>query len=432
MQHFNTQLIHTLIETRIIAERYPEVLAVADPIESHINQCFDHLVVCIDHRRIELLTEYREKKEKRRAKETARLRTRQQLDATLAQIQNEMNENSLQSVRERMVGEIEERMQKLETTVRDLELSFEFETRKMEDNISRLGQLVERVVVPNPDYANLKQPRISICKRGYVPGKLNWPRSIAYDTSTQLVYVVDYNNKYLLSGRICAFCEKGEYINTFAETHLKSPIGIGISSREVFVSDEYLHTIFHFELPNFLLVAKVGMKGTGKHEFSSPRQLAVDTNEDVYVADEGNNRVVVMNSKLNYKQSIQHSTMTLPRDVKLLEDKVFVLSWKDNPCLHEFSKAGNKLRSFISHGMEYNEQVRQGYYFCFDNQNNILISDRSAGCIKVFSQEGTLLHIVGVTKEEEKRVKPVGILITPNDKIICASSSTIFRLHIFY
>ena len=97
-----------------MAERYPEELAVADQIESRINQCCDHLVVCINRRRIELLTEYREKKEQRRAEETARLRKRQQLATTQTQVQEEMNENVLHSMRERMVGEIEERMRELD------------------------------------------------------------------------------------------------------------------------------------------------------------------------------------------------------------------------------------------------------------------------------------------------------------------------------
>ena len=253
-----------------------------------------------------------------------------------------------------------------------MELWFECESREVEESISRLGQLIEKEVVQIPDYANLKQSRISVCTEGNAPGNQSWPKSIAYDINTQLVYVAD-RNFINNSGRIYVFSGKGEYMNTFAEKDLKSPVGIGISGREVFVSDQYLHTIFHFDLPNFRLVAKVGKEGC-KKEFSSPQQLTVDTNGDFYVADEGNNRIVVMDSKLKYKQSIQHSTMTVPRDVKLLEDKVFVLTWKDNPCLHVFSKASNKLRSFISHGMEYNEQVRQGSYFCFDEQNNIQIS----------------------------------------------------------
>ena len=121
-----------------MAERYPEELVVADSIESRINQCCDHLVVCINRRRIELLTEYRENKEQRRSEETARLRTRTQLATTRTQVQEEMNENVLHSMRERMVGEIEERMRELETSVRDVELSFECETREVEESISRL------------------------------------------------------------------------------------------------------------------------------------------------------------------------------------------------------------------------------------------------------------------------------------------------------
>ena len=89
-----------------------------------------------------------------------------------------------------------------------------------------------------------------------------------------------------------------------------------------------------------------------------------------------------MTHKLEYKQIIKHASMTVPYDVKLLDNKVFVLSYRDNPCLHMFSQSGEKLRSFITRGKQGNEQVKLGYYFCFDKQQNILISDLSDNSLK--------------------------------------------------
>ena len=108
--------------------------------------------------------------------------------------------------------------------------------------------------------------------------------------------------------------------------------------------------------------------------------------------------------------------MTKPCDVKPPDSKVFVLSYKDNPCLHIFSQSGEKLRSFITCGRQGNEQVKLGFYFCFDKQQNIQVSDLSDNSIQVFSQ--VLLHTLEYTEREEKRIRPSGIVVTNNNKII--------------
>ena len=134
-----------------------------------------------------------------------------------------------------------------------------------------------------------------------------------------------------------------------------------------------------------------------------------------------------MTQNLEFQKTIKHTSMTLPYDVNLLDNKVFVLSCRDNPCLHVLSQSGEKIRSFITRGKQGNEQVKIGFYFCFDKQQNIWV-DYS---IKVFSQEGALLHTLGHTQEEEIKIKPMGIVVTNDNKIICASDNIMFGLHIF-
>ena len=412
-----------------MAERYPEVPLPIDPIEGRINEKFNQLIVCLNRRREQLIAEHRERQEEKRAETISRIQTLQQLTDTRTHLQTEMKENVLHSMRDRMLEEIETKMQQLEVVERELELTFECDTRQMEETISVLGQMVEREIVPIPNYPALLEPRISVGKEGAGQGELGQPNGIVFDEKTQLVYIADGNS--YLKKCISVFSVTGEYINTFCEGLVKYPIGIAINGNEVYVSDTSLHSILHFKLPGFQLITKVGKKGTGKGEFSSPQQLTV-ANGSVFVADRGNNRVVVMTCKLKYQKSIEHASMEVPCDVKLLDNKVFVLSWSDNPCLHVFSQSGEKLRSFITCGKQGNEQVKQGYFFCFDKQQNILISDFSDNSIKVFSQEGALLHTLGHTQEEEKIIKPMGIVVTNDNKIICASSHTMYGLHIFF
>ena len=412
-----------------MAERYPEVPLPMDPIEARINEKFNQLIDCLNNRRVHLIAKHRERQEEKRAETTSRIQTLQQLTDSKTYLQTEMKENVLHSMREKMVEDIEIKIRQLEVVEGEVELMFECDTRQLEETITVLGQLVEREILPIPNYPALLEPRISVGKQGTGQGELYYPQGIAFDERNQLIYVV---NRYQFSniGTIIVFSVTGEYINTFYEGQFETPVGIAINGDEVYVSDVNLNSIFHFKFPGFELITKVGKKGTGKGEFSSPRQLTVAPNGSVFVADTNNNRIVVMTQKLKFLKTIEHTSMTLPCDVKLLDNKVFVLSYRDNPCLHVFSQSGEKLRSFITRGAQRNKQIKQGYSFCLDKQQNILISDYEDNSIKVFSQEGALLHTLGCTQEEEKKIKPTGIVVT-NDKIICASSNTMFCLHIF-
>ena len=209
-------------------------------------------------------------------------------------------------------------------------------------------------------------------------------------------------------------------------------MGVAISEENIYVSDHLQCTIFHYKLPDYRLMSRVGKKGFRADEFFFPEQISISSNGDVYVADRDNNKVVVMDCELRFKLFIQHSTMTEPRDVKTLNDEVYVLSLQDNPCLHVFHKSGRKLRSFITHGKGSDFQVERGYCFCLDKQNNILIGDYTAKRIKVFSPAGILLHTLGGSQDKDKEIQPLGILVTPNNKIVCSSSDTKYRLHVFY
>ena len=415
-----------------MAERYPEVplpLPV-DPIEARINEKFNQLIDCLNRRRVQLIAEHRERQAEKRAETAGRIQTLRQLTDTKTLLQAQMKENVLHSMRDRIVEDIETKMRQLEVVEREVELTFECDTRQLEETISVLGQLVEREILPIPNYPALLEPQISVGKEGTGQGELYCPNGIAFDERTQLIYVA--NGSLFFNGSIIVFSVTGEYINTFCKGQLEDPMGIAVNGDEVYVSDSYLHSILHFKLPGFRLITKVGNQGTGKGEFSSPHNLTVAPNRSVFVADTHNNRIVVMTRKLEFQQTIKHASMTRPCDVKLLDNKVFVLSCRDNPCLHVFSQSGEKLRSFITCDKQGNKQVKRGYSFCFDKLQNILISDFVDISIKVFSQEGALLHTLGYTQEEEKEIDPRGIVVTNDNKIICSSYGTMFGLHIFY
>ena len=87
---------------------------------------------------------------------------------------------------------------------------------------------------------------------------------------------------------------------------------------------------------------------------------------------------------------------------------MYVLSKQDSPCLHVFSQTGEKISSLITRDLEGDAQMKLCFSFCFDKKQNILMSDYKDGNIKVFSQEGALLHTLEDTQDEEKTIYLMG------------------------
>ena len=137
-----------------------------------------------------------------------------------------------------------------------------------------------------------------------------------------------------------------------------------------------------------------------------------------------------MDTDLKHKRYIKHQTMICPADIKVNNNKLYVLRTQDSPCLHVLSLTGEKISSLITCDLEGNAQVRKCYSFCFDKKPNILISDFKAKNIKVFSREA-LLHTLGDTRDRDNTIEPEGIILTDNNTIICTSFNTNFGLQIF-
>ena len=196
------------------------------------------------------------------------------------------------------------------------------------------------------------------------------------------------------------------------------------------MTDTELHAIFQFKMePQFSLVTKRGNKGSQIGEFNFPRNLTVSTNGDVYVADSNNNRVQILNSSLQHLRSLTEQRIQHPRDIKLTADEVYVLCI-DNPCLHVFSHAGERLRSLISGGDQM--QVTDPRYFCLVAAENIIISDQSANRIKIFSKEGNLINTLGEEGHQPGMLyHPRGLAITKELSLVVVSSNQNFTLQIF-
>ena len=409
-----------------MAKQIPELIPVpiVDPVATQINHSIDRLILSLDQRRHQLLTDLRDRREEISANRVARQQMDQQITETRALLEGQMTHNLLHSFHAKIVTDLEAKMSEMQVAAPPQVVSYQCDTRDLEERISRLGEIVQLETPPIPpmpaipNYAAFQQPIVAV-------GKINGPRGVSIDTESGHIYVANVYNK-----RIQIFSETGDYINQFGHRHLKEPWGILIHHDHIYVTDTNQHAIFLFKLPDLTMVKRVGKRGSGNEEFYYPKQLAISPNQHLYVADEYNNRIKILSEDLTFQDSIRHQTLTTPVDVKFTNNELFVLSREDNPCIHVFTLSGEKSRSLVTRG-GIGMQVSRSLFFCLDELNNIVISDCYAHDIKVFSPAGDLLDKIGQKGQAGMFCFPHGIAILNNSKLVCVSANNSCALQIF-
>ena len=414
-----------------MATQIPETMSVPilDPVASAINQTIDRLIISLEQRRLFLLTTLRDKRENIRANHVVLKQVEEQLVESSRILEGLMTHNLLHSMQQNIVAAMKTKLAELQAnTPLNQEMIFTCYTHDIDEHIARLGE-IHQLDTPSlsviPHYATFHQPIVAVGKTGTAPGELHSPQGISIELESEHIYLADRENS-----RIQIFSSKGNCLNQFGDQHLMKPYGILIHLDNIFVTDTGHHAMFQFKLTDLTMIKRVGRKGSKNEEFNKPKQLAISPNEHICVADESNDRLQILTTNLSFQGSLRHSTMTRPADLKFSNNEMFVLSCQDNPCIHVFDLSGEKSRSIVTGGE--GMQVKGAYFFCLDGRNNIVISDWSAHCIKVFSPEGDPLHTIGQQGHQAGTLHhPKAISILHQNKLICISNNLNYGLQIF-
>ena len=271
----------------------------------------------------------------------------------------------------------------------------------------------------------------AVTKRGKAPGELYCPSGVAIDPATNHIYVAEGNIYPTIFTRVSIFSESGEYLKSYTHEYMKSLWGIAVHGNNLYVTDCEAHAVFHLKIEADLsLVGRVGSRGSGFGEFDGPHQLSISANGDVYIADRNNNRIQILDSSLHPIGEVTHPSMYRPCDVKLTTDEMYVLCSDDSPCVHVFNYNGLKMRSIITRGE--GMQVSRSFFFCLDTKKTLILSDSGAHQIKIFSNEGALLHTIGEHGRQAGMFYfPYGLALTSNLKLVSVSSNAKYGLQIF-
>ena len=284
---------------------------------------------------------------------------------------------------------------------------------------------LEHVSVGLPDYATFHTSVVATGKKGRAPGELDIPHGVAIHEETHHIFVANRFND-----RVEIFSETGEFLNQLGVGQLSHPWGIATHGDSVYVSCHGDHTVSKFSLTEMCRVRWIGGMGSDNGQFIYPLQLTTDPIGRVFIPDTNNNRICIHDPNLNHLRNITHDSMSLPYDIKVSRDRLYVLCPINNPCMHVLTLEGDMLHSLITRGE--GMDVSRPYFFCLDPLNNFVISDYGSHSIRVFSPEGNLLHTIGREGHQPGMFsEPRGVAVTPN-RLVCVSMNENYRLQIFH
>jgi DNA-binding beta-propeller fold protein YncE len=153
--------------------------------------------------------------------------------------------------------------------------------------VTDVSKGLHRVVIVRTDGALIS----IIGSEGFDDGQFIYP-NLAVEHNGK-IYVSDSGNERI------QFFESGErswkFSGAYRNILLEMPLGIAVSFDHLYVVDRQASAVLEFHLGGIALEPTnwLNIEGDNLHGLSSPAGIAVDDQGLIYVADSGNNRVVV-------------------------------------------------------------------------------------------------------------------------------------------
>ena len=154
-----------------------------DPIEAQIHETFDRLVSCLNERRNELVTRYREIQ----ARPADRARMERELLALKADTEQRIRMNLLRETQLEILAKLEQKLEEVRAPLPDTRVKFLSDTIRLEREIAGVGEIIEEEVLVVPRYDRMRCI-VAVGKEGKAPGELYDPYGVAIDENTGYIY----------------------------------------------------------------------------------------------------------------------------------------------------------------------------------------------------------------------------------------------------
>ena len=401
---------------------FSEIGAPIDRVSQQIEDSFEYLIQLLVTRKTALLAQLAIYRQELVSLENNRIKTENELKSLQQQIEV-VRSNDLKAMQEQFLLEIEKRFDILNETALSYHVVFTIETPNIVEQIDTLGKVVKTLGIPK--YSEIDLPLLALGRQGKGKEDFNDPRGVAFEEETQSVFICDMNNSSI---KVVSLVGDNEWeMNSFGKNELNKPWGILLAKNYIYVTDWYQSSVNKFQRENFQFVKKIGKKGDKKGEFFFPRQLDKGPNDNLYIAEDHNNRISVLDTELNFLHYIEHKSLKTPMDIKFNRYSMFVLTCNSNELVHMLDHNGTYIKAVVSL-----DQKIHAWFFCLDMANNILISDWSHHVIRVYDENNAILHSIGKTGHDRGEMHwPYGIATTKGGKLILASGNKNYALQTF-
>ena len=203
---------------------------------------------------------------------------------------------------------------------------------------------------------------------------------------------------------------------------LKGPYGTTTNSmRQIIVAEPGEHRISVLT-PEGKKIHTFGTKGSGEGQLHNPRGVAVDRDDNIYVADKDNNRVQKFTSEGKFEKEIcrghYYTEFKCPIGICLNQrNNNLYVSDQSNHRIQVLST--NNLTSETGFGSEGSNdwQFQNPKCIAFDDANNLYVTDYDNHRVQVFTAKGTFLRTITKKASGDKLQKPYAIAIDSSNTV---------------
>lgn len=216
-------------------------------------------------------------------------------------------------------------------------------------------------------------------KQGTGEGEFQFPYGIAGDKKGN-VYVAD-----LYNGKISIFSPEGKFIKYFTDesknaSFLASPAGLRIYNDKLYVTDIKTNSVFEYTLSGKKTLELTAAKKKDD-TLNAPNAVAVDDEQNIYVSDTGNQRLVAYDKKGKFiriingsKDNKGESKFVNPRGIGVQANGTILIVDNMTHYVYGFDKNGKQKFQFGGIGSEKNQFYLPNGLFV-DSKGEILITD---------------------------------------------------------
>ena len=188
-------------------------------------------------------------------------------------------------------------------------------------------------------------------------------------------------------GKIMMFDRQGEYQGSLTPKEngiMTSPAGIVVMDDKIYFTDLGLRTVNVMDLEGNVMMV-FGSKGETEGQFDYPHGITVDGENNIYVADSGNNRVQLFNEDGVFQRVVgdEKGEIGTPRGIALdQKGNLYVVSGIENR-VHVFDKKGKWVFAFNEVAQKDSLSLPNG--ISLDGNGHIFITETGTSKIALFS-----------------------------------------------